>query len=329
MKRREFITYLSSVAAVASWPLAARAQQAGKPVIGFLNGQTPVDVARYVDAFRESLKQAGFVEGQNVAIEYRYADGQRDRLPALAAELVRLGVNVIVASGGTPATIAAKAATAAIPIVFSMGGDPVKLGVVASLNRPGGNITGACFFFNALGPKRLELLREMVPSAKVIGYLVNPSNPSLESESLDMHAAVRSLGLEIRVQQANNAREIDAAFANFAQQRVDALMLAADVLFTNRRDQLTALAARYKLPASYHARELVEAGGLMCYGPSQIDALRQAGTYTGRILKGEKPADLPVQQATKFEFVLNLKTARALGLEAPPKLLAFADEVIE
>jgi putative ABC transport system substrate-binding protein len=268
------------------------------PVIGLLNGQNPADVARYVAAFRESLNEAGFVEGQNVAIEYRYADGKRERLAALAAELIRLGVNVVFTGGGTPVAVAAKAATATIPIVFTMGGDPVQLGLVAALNRPGGNATGACFVFNALGPKRLDLLRELVPSAKVIGYLVNPTNPSLEAKTSDMHAAVRSLGLEFRDQHVRNAEEIDAAFVSFAQQRVDGIIAAADVLFTVQRNQLAELAARHRLPASYHTREIVAAGGLMCYGPSQLDAYRQAGLYTARILKGERPADLPVVQST-------------------------------
>ncbi|MGZ3310762.1 MAG: ABC transporter substrate-binding protein [Xanthobacteraceae bacterium] len=327
MRRREFITLLGGAAA--AWPLAARAQQAGKPVIGLLNGQSPAGVARYVAAFRSSLKEAGFIEGQNVAIEYRYANGQRDSFGALAAELVRLRVDAIFTGGGTPVTIAAKAATTTIPIVFTMGGDPVKLGIVAALNRPGGNATGACYFFNALGPKRLDLLRAIVPATKVIGYLVNPTNPSLEPETRDMRAAVHSLGLEIREQQASDERQIDAAFSNFAQQRVDALIVAADVFFIAQRAQLTALAARHRLPASYHAREIVAAGGLMCYGPSQLDAYRQAGIYTARILKGEKPADLPIMQATKFELVINLKTAKALGLTIPDTLLATADEVIE
>jgi putative ABC transport system substrate-binding protein len=326
MRRRDFVMLLGGAAA---WPLAARGQQPAVPVIGLLNGQNPSDVARYIAAFRESLKEAGFAEGQNVAIEYRYADGRGERIAALAAELVRLGVNVVFTGGGTPVTVAAKAATTSIPIVFTMGGDPVQLGIVAALNRPGGNATGASFFFNALGPKRLELLREVVPSMKVIGYLVNPTNPSLEAEAGDMHAAMRSLGLEFRDQPARNAQEIDAAFVSFAQQRVDAIMAAADVLFIVQRDQLTALAARYRLPTSYHAREIVEAGGLMCYGPSQLDAYRQAGIYTARILKGERPADLPVVQSTKFEFVLNLRTAKALGLTVPDMVLALADEVIE
>jgi putative ABC transport system substrate-binding protein len=329
MKRREFIALLGGAGVAAALPLAARAQ--AMPTIGFLNGQIAADVAHFVAAFRESLKAAGFVEGQNVAIDYRYANGDRDILPALANEFVRRGVAVIVTTGGTPVTIAAKKATATVPIVFAIGGDPVLLGVVESLNRPGGNATGACFLFNAIGAKRLDLLLDLVPKAKakVIGYLVNPTNPSLESEARDMHAAALSRGLEIRVQQARNEQEIDAAFSNFAQQRVEALMLAADVFFTIRREQITTLAARHKLAASYHSRELVEAGGLMCYGPSQMDGYRQAGTYTARILKGEAPADLPVQQATKFDFFINLKAAKGLGLTVPPTLLAIADEVIE
>jgi putative tryptophan/tyrosine transport system substrate-binding protein len=327
MRRRSFLTVLGGAAA---WPLAASAQQPpALPVVGLLNGQKSADVARYVAAFRESLKEAGFVEGRNVAIEYRYADGRRERFAALAAELVRLGVNVIFTGGGTPVTVAAKAATTTIPIVFTMGGDPVQLGIVAALNRPGGNATGASFLFNALGPKRLGLLREVVPSGKVVGYLFNPTNPSLEAESRDMHAAMRSLDLEFRDQPVRNAREIDTAFASFAQQRIDAIMVAADVFFVDQRDQLAALAARYGLPASYHTREIVTAGGLMCYGPNQLDAYRQAGIYTARILKGERPADLPVVQSTKFELVINLKTAKALGLNVPPTLLAIADEVIE
>jgi ABC-type uncharacterized transport system substrate-binding protein len=326
IRRRELIVALAGVAV---GPLAARAQQSDRPVIGVLNGQSVADVAPYVAAFRESLKQAGLVEGQNVAIEYRYAEGRRERVAALASELIRLGVNVVATGGGTPVTVAAKAATTTIPIVFTMGGDPVQIGIVAALNRPGGNATGAYFLFNALGPKRLDLLREVVPSAKVIGYLINPTNPSYQAETGDMRAAMRSLGLELHEQHVRNAQEIDAAFTSLAQQRVDAIMAAADVFFIEHRDQLAALTAHYRLPASYHAREIVAAGGLMCYGPSQLDAYHQAGLYTARILKGERPADLPVVQSTKLDFVLNLKTARALGLTVPPMLIATADEVIE
>ena len=326
MRRREFITLLGGAVA---WPLAARAQQSAMPVIGFLNGQFAGEVSRYIKAFREGLKESGFIEGQNVIIEFRYAEGQRDKLPAMAADFVRSGVAVIVTTGGTPVTLAAKAATATVPIVFAMGGDPVGLGVVASLNRPASNATGSAYFFNALGAKRLALLRELAPAAKLFGYLVNPTNPSIASESKDMRDAARELGLKLHVQNARNEREIEAAFVDFAEQRVEALVAAADVLFIVRREQMVALAARHALPASYHAREIVEAGGLTSYGPSQKDAYRQAGVYAGRVLKGEKPGDLPIVRSTKFEFVINLKTAKALGLEVPPKLLFTADEVIE
>lgn len=326
MKRREFIFALGGAAV---WPLAAVAQQPAMPVVGFMNGQKAADVAHFVAAFRGALQASGFVEGRNVAIEYSYADGNREVLPKLAAEVVGRHVSVIVTTGGTPVTLAAKAATSTIPIVFAIGGDPVALGLVKSLSRPGGNATGACFLLNALGAKRLQLLRQLVPSATVIGYLVNPTNPSLAAESSDMQDAARSLGLELRIQEAKNGETIDSAFANFAQQRVGAVILAADVFFTIHRARIVALAARHKMPTCYHSRELVAAGGLMFYGPSQLDGYRQAGSYAARILKGEKPADLPVQQAVKFELVINLKTAKALGLTVPPSLLATADEVIE
>jgi putative ABC transport system substrate-binding protein len=325
VNRREFITLLGGAAA---WPRNVHAQRP-TPVIGVLNGQSRAEVADYLAAFQQALSAAGYIEDRTVAIEYRWAEGHRDTSAALAADLVRHQVDVIFASGGTPMTLAAKAATATIPIVFAMGGDPVALGVVASLNRPGGNATGACYFYNTLGAKRLELMRALVPAATVIGYLINPTNPSIESESLDMHAAARALGLELRVQKGSNAREFEAAFAGFAEQRVDAVVAAADVQFTVQRAQVAALALRHRLPTSFHAREIVQAGGLMCYGPSQKDAYRQAGVYAGRILKGEKAADLPVQQATAFELVLNARTAKALGIEVPPILLALADQVIE
>jgi putative ABC transport system substrate-binding protein len=326
MKRREFLGVLSGAAA---WPVVARAQQSATPVIGFLNGQSVRTVARYVTAFRDGLKETGFIEGRNVTIEWHYAEGQRDKLRAIAADLVGSGVAVIVATGGTPVALAAKAATATVPIVFAMGGDPVALGVVASLNRPGNNVTGSAYFFNALGAKRLALLRELAPAARLFGYLVNPTNPSIASESKDMHEAARALGLKLHVRNARNEHEIDAAFAAFAEERVEALVAAADVLFIIRREQLVALAARYALPASWHARDIVEAGGLTSYGPSQKDAYRQAGAYTGRILKGEKPADLPVTLATVFDLVINLKTAKALGLTVPLTLQASADELLE
>jgi ABC-type uncharacterized transport system substrate-binding protein len=326
MRRREFIMLLGSTAA--AWPLAARAQQP-IPVVGVLNGQSRAEVEDYLAAFQQALSAAGYVEGQTVAIEYRWADGQRNVFPALAADLVRRQVNVIFSGGGTPVTLAAKEATATIPIVFAMGGDPVALGIIASLNRPGGNATGACYFYNALGAKRLELMRAVVPAAKVIGYLVNPTNPSIESESQDMHVAARALGLEVRIQTGSNEREFEAAFAGFVEQRVHAVVAAADAQFTVQRAQLAALALHHRLPTSFHVREIVQAGGLMSYGPSQRDAYRLAGLYAGRILKGEKPADLPVQQATTFELVLNVKTAMALGIQVPPTLLAIADEVME
>ena len=331
MRRREFISLLGGAAASPSflWPLAARAQQPAMPVIGVLNGQRRAEVADYLAAFHHALSAAGYAEGQTVVIEYRWAEGQRNTFSALAADLVRRQVNVIFSSGGTPMTLAAKAATATIPIVFAMGGDPVALGVVASLNRPGGNATGACYFYNALGAKRLQLLRTLVPAATVIGYLVNPTNPSIESESQDMHAAARALGLEIRIEHGSNESEVEAAFDGFVRQRVDAVVAAADVQFTVQREQIVALAFRHRLATSFHDRQIVQAGGLMCYGPSQKDAYRQAGFYAGRILKGEKPGELPVQQATTFELVLNLKSARTLGMTVPDKLLAIADEVIE
>jgi ABC-type uncharacterized transport system substrate-binding protein len=324
MRRREFIGGLASAAA---WPLSINAQQP-RPVIGFFNGQSAAEVAGYVAAFREGLKETGLIEGQDVTIDFRYAHGRRDMLPAMAAEVVRSGAAVIVTSGGTPVTLAAKAATATVPIVFAMGGDPVGLGVVESLNRPGGNVTGSAHEFNALGAKRLALLRELVPAARSIGYLVNPTNPSIASESKDMHDAARALGLELHVRNARNEPEIEAAFAGFATQRVEALVTAADVTFTIHRKQLVALAARHALPASYHSREIVDDGGLTSYGPSQKHAYRQAGVYTGRILKGEKPVDLPVVMATVFDLVINLKTAKALGLTVPITLQASA-EVIE
>lgn len=325
MKRRVLLAFLGGMVA---WPPGARAQQS-MPVIGFLNGQSPAEVTRYMAAFREGLNEAGYVEGRNIAIEYRWAEGQRDTLPALAADLVRRQVAVIVATGGTPSAVAAKAVTATIPIVFTTGTDPVEIGLVAGLNRPGANATGASFLFNALGPKRLGLLHELVPTATMIGYLTNPANLSYASDLQDIHSAVRALGLRIGVQNVSNEHGIEAAFSNFVQQRVEAVIVAADIQFIVWRDHLAALAARYALPASYHAREIVEAGGLMCYGPSQADAYRQAGIYAERILKGERPADLPVVQSTRFELVMNLKTAKTLNLAVPAMLLAQADEVIE
>jgi putative tryptophan/tyrosine transport system substrate-binding protein len=324
--RRKFITLLGTSAA--AWPLGAGAQQP-LPVIGFLNGQSPLEFAGFLAAFRQGLNETGYVEHRDVGIEYRWAQNQYDRLPAFAADLIRLRVSVIAAIGAVAAALAAKAATASIPIVFSNGGDPVKLGLVASFNRPGGNVTGVSFLTNELGSKRLQLLHELVPAATTIGFLVNPANPNSQFDTGEVRAAAGALGLHLHVENAGSDRAIDAAFASFAQQRVHAVFVAADGFFAVQRDQLAALAARHALPASYSGRDQVAAGGLMSYSPSATDAFRQAGIYTGRILKGEKPADLPVLQPTKFEFVINLKTAKALGLDVPEKLLALTDEVIE
>jgi putative tryptophan/tyrosine transport system substrate-binding protein len=323
VKRREFITLLGGVAA---WPLAVRAQQPTMALIGLLSGTHQDD--RWLSAVRQGLKDTGYIEGRNVAIKYRSADGRFDRLPALAAELVADPVTVIIALA-PPAAVAARAATAAIPIVFTMGSDPVDLGLVSSFNRPGGNVTGVNFLVTTLAAKRLELLHEMVPSATVVGFLINPTNPASDSQTRDVQAAARALGFKLPVLSASSENDIDAAFSSFVQQRVNAVFVGADAFFLSRRDQLVGLAARHAMPAIYHLRDLAVAGGLMSYGASLTDAYRLAGNYAGRILKGEKPAELPVQQSTRVEFVINLKTAKALGLEIPAKLLALADEVIE
>ena len=327
LRRRDFITLVGGAAA--AWPLAARAQQPRLPVIGWLNGQSPAEYEGFLSAFRQGLNETGYIEHRNVGIEYRWAEGKYERLPAYAADLVRLGVSVIVAAGGNTTPLVAKTATVTIPIVVNTGGDPVKLGLVASFNRPGGNVTGMSFLVNELGAKRLQLLHELIPAAAAIGFLVNPTNPNSQSETSDVVTAARILGLHLQSENASSERDIDAAFARLVEQRVNALFVIDDSFFTARREQLVALAARHALPASYGARETVAAGGLMSYGPSLTNVYRQLGVYAGRILKGEKPADIPVMQPTKLDLVINLATAKALGLTVPDRLLALADEIIE
>jgi putative tryptophan/tyrosine transport system substrate-binding protein len=326
MKRRTFITLLGSAAA---WPLAARAQQRPIPVIGFLGPTSSTGYAPYVAAFRQGLGAGGFIDGKDVAIEYRWADDQPDRLPTLAAELVRRPVAIIATVGATAAALAAKQATTTIPIVFAVGADPVKLGLVASMNRPGGNVTGVSFLSNALGAKRLELLCELVPSAAVIGVLANPSNPNALSDVRDVEAAAISLGRSVEIVQAGAERDLDVALAGLVERRVAALLVLPDALFLGRPQRIADLVARHNLPAMYSNRVYTEVGGLMSYGSVPTEAFREARIYTARILKGEKPSDLPVVQSIKFELVINLQTAKALGLNVPAKLLALADGVIE
>jgi putative tryptophan/tyrosine transport system substrate-binding protein len=327
MKRREFITLLGGMAA--AWPLAVRAQQPAMPVIGFLHPASPDTIADRLRGFRQALKEAGYVEGENVAIEYRWAEEQIDRLPALAAELVRRRVAVIATAGGPTAAFAAKAATTTIPIVFVVNEDPVKLGLVASLARPGGNLTGINFLSGELVAKRLELLRELVRAVSRLAVLVNPSTGNAETIVKDLETAARAIGAQTQVFNASSGREIDTAFAALVGERPDALFVGPDPFFLSRRVQLVNLASRHAMPATYSTRDFAEAGGLMSYGTNLTDIYRQVGVYTGRILKGAKPVDLPVLQATKFELVINAQTARMLGLTVPDKLVALADEVIE
>jgi len=324
MRRREFIK--ASIASAATWPLASRAQQA-MPVIGLLSGNQFDE--RELGAVRRGLGETGYVEGGNVSIDYRSAAGRYDRLPVLAAELVRGPASVILAIGGTASAVAAKAASTSLPIVFANGGDPVGIGLVPSLNRPGGNVTGVSFFVTALGAKRLELLHELVPNAAAVGYLVNPANSNIASEQADVEAAARNLGLHVHVQNAPGEGDFDAAFAGFVERRVGAVIVSADAFFLSQRARLASLALRHALPAICDVREHALAGGLVSYGTDRMDAYRQGGVYVGKVFKGAAPADLPVLQSTKFELVINMKTAKALGLAVPATLLARADEVIE
>jgi putative tryptophan/tyrosine transport system substrate-binding protein len=324
MRRREFIAGLGSAAA---WPLAARAQHPAVPVIGFLSSNSPGQFSGRLQAFREGLNETGYVEGRNVAIEYRWANDQNDRLPALAADLIRRRVTVIFAN--RPSALAAAALTTTIPIVFNSGADPVRLGLVASLNRPGGNLTGVTNLGEELGPKRLELLHELVPTAGTVAALVNPANPNADRVTRDLMAAARTLGLQIHVLHASTESDFTTVFATLVQLRAEALVVGVDALFNNRSEHLAAMTLRYRVPTISFGRQFAAAGGLMSYGGNQTDSFRTAGVYVGRILRGEKVADLPVQQSTKIEFVINLKTAKAIGLTVPNTLLVSADEVIE
>jgi putative tryptophan/tyrosine transport system substrate-binding protein len=326
MRRRELITLLGGAAA---WPLAARAEQPAMPVVGFMSARSSEDSARVASAFRQGLADAGFIEGQTVKIEYRWANGNYDKLPALAADLVNRKVAVLVGVGGDVSALVAKKATASIPVVFGMGSDPVKAGLVASFNRPGGNATGFTLWTNEMESKRLGLLRELVPAVQLIGILVNPKFPSSVQQLSDLDLAAKGVGQQLFVARANNDAELDAALTSLAQQRVGAVLVTAAPFFDTRPERIVSFAAQNRLPTIYQFRDYAVAGGLISYGPDIVESYREAGVYVGRILKGEKPADLPVLQPTKFEFVINLKTAKALGLTVPPTLLAEAGEVIE
>jgi putative ABC transport system substrate-binding protein len=327
MRRRDFITLLGG--AVAGWPFTVRGQQPAMPVIGFLNGQSAQAFAPVVTSFRRGLNEAGYVEGQNVAIEYRWAEGRLDRLPPLAADLVRRQVAVIAATGGNNSALVAMQATSTIPIVFTSSDNAVERGLVASINRPGGNVTGVSWFSAELGPKRLGLLHEVVPNATIVALLINPNNPESARQPAELQNAARAIGLQLILLTAITAGDIDTAFTAMVQNRVGALLVGSDPFFANQREQIIALAAQNAIPTIYADAGLTGAGGLMIYGNSVADAYRRAGIYTGRILKGAKPSELPVDQATKFELIINLKTAKTLGLTIPPGVLAIADQVIE
>jgi putative tryptophan/tyrosine transport system substrate-binding protein len=328
MRRREFITLLGSATATA-WPFAANAQQSAMPVVGFLSARSPGESASALAAFRQGLGESGYFEGKNVVVEYRWAEGQYDRLPALAAELVSHQVAVIAATGGEPSPLAAKAAATTIPIVFSLGGDPVEAGLVASLNQPGGNLTGTTLMAVEMAPKRLDILRQLIPNASTVAILVNPKYQTTAAEVRKVEDAARALGIKMSVLNASTEDEIDTAFATIVQQKADALIIGTEPFLLGQRDQLVRLAARHSIPTIYFVREFVDAGGLLSYGPSVANGYRQVGIYTGRILGGAKPAELPVLQPTSFQLFINLKTARALRLNVPATLLATADEVIE
>ena len=326
MQRRDFITLLGSV--TVAWPLAARAQQTAMPVIGYLGAESPAAFASRVRAFRQGLGETGYAEGRNVAIEFRWAEGQHKRLPALAADLVGRGVAVIVAPGGAPAALAAKSATTTIPIVFEMGADPIAIGLVSSLSRPGGNLTGVTSLSVEVTPKRLEFLHETIPTADMFAVLINPTSPTANSQSRNLQTFARDLGLQLHILQAGSERDFDSVFATWPQLRAAGLVFASDTLFGTHGEQLAALAVRHAVPAIHQSRDFTTAGGLMSYGGSFAESHRQAGVYTGRIIKGAKPADLPVQQVTKVELFINLKTAKTLGITFPTSLLGRADDVI-